>query len=544
MLAEACGLSNGLMVLARRWKLTIPGLILGMLSLSLWPAHYGVAAPGTVSAVNRSEPPLTSASRQRPAPSSSGQGVSTSGKTDPASLPEAMPERATVQSVQAEIDELARWVGRKKGQISATVLELDTGKILAGLSERRVLNPASNQKLITAATALDLLGAGYRYTTGVYGHIDDGRADRLVLRGHGDPSLTTADLWDMAFTLSEMGLEHVGAVEVDGSRFDGSFVPPAFDQQPNEWSSFRAPISAVALERNSVTLNVLAGEAGQSARVWVDPPGFVELQGSIETKAAGVGQAVRLTLSPSGSSLVAKIGGHVPAGSGRLRFTRRVDDPTLFAGYVFRHCLQKLGISVAAGVRRGSGKEKNRLVFTASSPLRDLLDELGKDSDNFFAEMIFKSLGAELVEEPARSSDGAKVVIEWLKALNAYPRGSRIMNGSGLFDANLISSLTLVQVLQAAYGNPAIRPEFLSQLAIGGTDGTLRSRFKARATKGRIRAKTGTLARVDALSGYVLSPQGRSVVAFSLIVNGVAEHWDSRARMDRVATALAEHVWR
>ncbi len=518
---------------ATSWKILIPLLTLAAGGFSLWPGRLGMAAsPG--------QNPALAAKEARVGPGER------AGDPAPADRHgDRLPGKAgRLGSVQREVDQLVHWVTSQGGEAGVLVRELGSGRVLAQHGQDRPLNPASNAKLVTAAAALDALGSEYRFTTGVYGSIENGRAERLVLRGHGDPSLTTASLWDLGHALTEMGLEQVGVVEVDGTRFDESFVPPAFDQQPDEWASFRAPISAVALERNTVTINVMAGRQGEEARVWVDPPGFVELQGTIVTRARGSREAVRLALSPSGPRLVAKMDGHVPAGSGRLRFTRRVDDPTLFAGYVFRDILRRVGVRVDGEVRRGTGAEKRRLVYVSSAPLRELLDSLGKESDNFYAEMVFKALGAEHAEGPARSADGAAMVVEWLKKHGGYPRGSRITNGSGLFDANRLSASALVNTLVAVYDDQALRPEFLSHLAKGGVDGTLRSRFTKGPARARVRAKTGTLARVDALSGYVLAPQRKDAVAFAILVNGVAAHQQTRRRVDDIVAAVAQHVWR
>ena len=167
---------------------------------------------------------------------------------------------------------LADWVKGRKGTLSARVSEADSGRVWAEATPRQALNPASNMKVLTTAVALDQLGAEYRLSTGLYGEVDGERVDPLVLRGHGDPSLRVEDLWQLARALSHLGVRHVGQVLVDQSRFDDQFVPPAFEQQPNEWAGFRAPVSAVALERNAVTLHVLPTRAAEPARVWFEPP--------------------------------------------------------------------------------------------------------------------------------------------------------------------------------------------------------------------------------------------------------------------------------
>jgi D-alanyl-D-alanine carboxypeptidase/D-alanyl-D-alanine-endopeptidase (penicillin-binding protein 4) len=103
----------------------------------------------------------------------------------------------------------------------------------------------------------------------------------------------------------------------------------------------------------------------------------------------------------------------------------------------------------------------------------------------------------------------------------------------------------MATALRYAYLSPRIGPEFVAQLAVGGTDGTLRSRFKKYADRRIIRAKSGTLDQVIALSGYVLGPTSDSAVAFSFIAEGVTgHHAEARQKIDKCVDAIVAYVWR
>jgi D-alanyl-D-alanine carboxypeptidase/D-alanyl-D-alanine-endopeptidase (penicillin-binding protein 4) len=201
-----------------------------------------------------------------------------------------------------------------------------------------------------------------------------------------------------------------------------------------------------------------------------------------------------------------------------------------------------MGVEIKGKVAAGGAGEKHRLVFHESPPLSALLAELGKHSDNFYAEMVFKSLGDANDGTPATSAAGAKVVLEWLKQIGAADDQTRIINGSGLFDANRVSADTLCRALRAAYRDPTISAEFVSQLAIGGVEGTLKWRFREHRDRHSIRAKTGTLAKSDALSGYVLGVNGADPVAFSIVLNGLGDHREDRRRIDRVVGQIVRVV--
>jgi D-alanyl-D-alanine carboxypeptidase/D-alanyl-D-alanine-endopeptidase (penicillin-binding protein 4) len=445
-------------------------------------------------------------------------------------------EEAALRAMSA----LSAWATKASVGIGAAVIDLETGNLIGDLDAHRPRNPASNAKILTAAAVLDRFGPDHRFTTGVYGKIEGGVCGALALRGDGDPSLETDELWQLASALYDQGLRRVDAIYVDQSRFDGQFVPPAFEQQQDEWAPFRAPVSAVALERNAVTLHVAPSRKGTPATIWFDPPGFVEVRGSIETREAEAGNGTRLTLTPSGGRLVADVGGYIGEGTPRVRVGKRVDDPRVFAGYALSALLRRMGVEVRGAVALGGEQVRSRLAYVESMPISVLVHELGKNSDNFYAEMLLKNLGGLVSGGPARTEDGAKDAVAYLGEVGAKDPGTRVSNGSGLFDANRLSPWSLARVLQHAYESPKIAPEFVSELAVGGVDGTLKSRFKKRARERAVRAKSGTLDRVIALSGYILAPGGRRPLAFSFIAEGVAgKHAEVRDQLDRAVEALA-----
>ena len=156
--------------------------------------------------------------------------------------------------------------------------------------------------------------------------------------------------------------------------------------------------------------------------------------------------------------------------------------------------------------------------------------------------MILKVMGAERAT-PGTSARGAQVSQGMLVRAGVAPGAATIINGSGLFDGNLIAARHLTALLRFMYASPAYRPEYLAHLAIGGTDGTLRRRLRNLPVPRIVRAKTGTLNDAIALSGYVLGPTPEKVYAFSVLCNGIRGR-QGRARnlADGIATAIAQHL--
>ena len=436
----------------------------------------------------------------------------------------------------------------KDAAIGIAVLDIDSGHYLAVSHEHEPLNPASNAKLYTAACALATLHGDHRYETTLSGRIKGSSVSGpLVLRGYGDPSLRSADLWELAQELKGRGIRKVeGDIVVDQRFFDDQTTPPAFEQQPHEWAAFRAPVSAVSINENTLTMTVRPTSAGSPAIVTFDPPGYVDADGTIQSVEGGGADTVGLALAGNDQRMTAHVSGAIALDSKVARFTRRVEDPTLLAGYALKEILDEMKIDVGGDVKTG-GKDTRNLPVIAlhkSAPLASLLYELGKMSDNFYAETVFKTIAGERRGRPAHAGDSAEVLTRWLGDVGAFEPGVVIKNGSGLFDANRVTAASTVQLLRAAWRDTAIREEYVAQLSIGGVDGTLRGRFKKETQRRAVRAKTGTLDDAIALSGYVLPPPGKGPLAFSVLFNKVeGKAYGARAAADKLVELLAERLW-
>jgi serine-type D-Ala-D-Ala carboxypeptidase/endopeptidase (penicillin-binding protein 4) len=451
---------------------------------------------------------------------------------------------APLPELQGVLDTASRWATTGRARFGACFLDARTGAELACVSPDVAENPASNMKLVTAGAAIRYLGAGAVFSTGLYGRIQDARVETLVLRGEGDPSLTSDDLALFAAELRARGVKQVGDILVDQSAFDEHFVPPGFEQQPDEWAAFRAPVSAVAVDRNSVFVTIAPAAAGSPARVGFEPPGFVEVEGEIATVPKGKRAIPRVAPQARGQRLGVRLAGAVAEGSAPLRYRQRVDDPRVFAGYSLRAALAAAGVAVAGSIRQGGANEQRELFVHRSRPLCELLPEVGKASDNFYAEMLLRGIGKKVRGRPGTSAAGADAALAWLKEIGAADSATRITNGSGLFDSNRLTPRSLARLLVSVAADPTFAPTFQEHLAVGGVDGTLKGRFSTLSTQRSVVAKTGTLKDVVALSGYVLDADGKPNVAFSTIMSAVTKTAGARERVDRIVELVAKAVRR
>lgn len=406
-------------------------------------------------------------------------------------------------------------------------------------------NPASNMKLVTAAAALLELGPNFEMETGLYGRVEEGRVADLVLRGTGDPSLSMSDLVQLAAALADRGVRAVDRVWVDGSYFDDEILPPAFDQQPDEMAAFRAAVGAVAVNRASFVLRVVPGAVGAPPTIRLLGEGYFDVDNGMTTTEGGAPNVIASQRGIEGGRMALVLRGSVPSGISGVGYRRRIENPLTHAAFAMAEALQRAGIRGGRRVRVGAGPTGLPLLASHESPpLSQLLYRVGKNSDNFVAEMVLKVLGAE-AERPGSSARGTRVLARVLERAGVAEDAATIVNGSGLFEGNRIAPRHLVKLLDYVYQQPAVRNEYLAQLAVAGVDGTLRRRMRE-VPAGSVRMKTGTLNDVIALSGYVLGPGASPrVVRFSFLANGIrGRQGAARNLADALVEAIVADLYR
>jgi serine-type D-Ala-D-Ala carboxypeptidase/endopeptidase (penicillin-binding protein 4) len=210
-------------------------------------------------------------------------------------------------------------------------------------------------------------------------------------------------------------------------------------------------------------------------------------------------------------------------------------DPALAAAQLFRTELARAGVRVARGAAHGAAPAAAAVVASVDSPtLLSIVHWMDRESDNFYAEMLLKELGAVQVGRGSTSA-GAGYVTGLLVAAGVPMTGVRIVDGSGLSLLDRMTASTLVSLLGAMWRDPELRLALTSSLPVAGVSGTLDHRMRSGPARGIVRAKTGTTSNASALSGFV-----GDRFAFSVLQNGypVSFTW-ARVAQDRFAAVLA-----
>jgi len=397
------------------------------------------------------------------------------------------PLAANANAAGASCEEMRERLVRGGGAASGLlVADAETGRVLCARAAGRQLPLASNMKLFTTSTALARLGPEYRIPTRLYA---DGAIDRagvlhgsLYLRGGGDPALGSPAFYE---------------------RFLGGLGTNLF--------ALRAQVRA-------------AGVTGVTGRLYADDSVFDRLRG-----VADSGYATSSYIGPL-SGLAFNSGYRDSRGTGFAA------DPARLAASKLARALRGAGVSVLPQVALGATPLDATLLATVRSPtIERLAEATNVPSNNFYAEMLIKLLGARF-GGAGTTSAGATVVERFARSQGS---GVHAVDGSGLTRGNRASPLQVVQLL-AAMRAGSVADEFIQGLALTGREGTVDDRTDGTAAEGRCRTKTGTLTGVSALSGYCFNRSGRQIL-FSILMASVYDLGLAHYEQDRIAAAIASY---
>lgn len=477
-----------------------------------------------------------------------------------AAAQQTIPAVTTVAALAAQID--AR-IGQPRFAAASwgiAVVSLDSGRTLYAHRADKLLLPASTAKLFTAALGLATLGPDYRMPTRLLadGRIVNGRLDGpLILRGTGDPTLGTGSSSDWAGQLADQAVARgVRFVRGDLIADDSYFAGPSFGsgwEAGDLQSWFAVPSSALSVQENIVKVTVTPGSApGRPARLDFSPDtARPEVIGQLLTSAPDSRGDVNLYRAPGGHAL--NVFGSVAAGSAAQHFRLAMVDPALVAGLQLRQALKRRGVRLAGRLRvvhwpQGGGAPAARsslLGEVLSPPLREIVQQGLKRSQNLYLQNLLLNVGAQ---QPAIASDsfssaesrGILAMRTLLTKIGIPASSSLVAEGTGLSRRDLVTPNALARLLVYLAAQPYAEV-VRDALPLAGVDGTLAGHMRHTAAENNVRAKTGSMAHVHCLAGYVTSAAGERL-AFAVMLNNY-ERADGApsvsADVDAIAVLLA-----
>lgn len=406
---------------------------------------------------------------------------------------------------------------------SLLVQRLGDGEVLVAHEIDASRNPASTMKLLTTYAALSLLSPAYRWKTEVYlqGEMEGStlKGD-LVLRGTGDPFLTTENFWKLLRELRARGVERIaGDLVVDNFFFDVPQEDPSdFDGQP--FRSYNVAPDALLVNFKAVRFTFRADPLANIVRVIPDPMlSNLEIDNRVKLgpgRCGGYQRGIAFTVPGGVGSDEVVVDGKFPAACGEYALTRSLMRPEEFAFGVFESLWSELGGSIDGQVRVAAAPPDQDPLFVYRSPyLGEIVRSINKYSNNVMTRHLLLTLGAEFKGEPGTAAKGIEVITEWLAGEGMEFPELVLVNGAGLSRDTRISAASLGTLLNDAFASPYM-PEFIASLPLAAMDGTLRRRYRDEPLAGRLHMKTGRLDNVAGIAGYAMSRSGQRYVVVSL----------------------------
>ncbi len=397
-----------------------------------------------------------------------------------------------------------------------------------GLNQFEKKIPASVSKVLTSYAVLRMFPLGSKFLTRVY--YDQ---KNLYLKGGGDPSFVSENLWYLVNELTRQNLKSIpGDIVVDDSMFDQiRFDESREDKRVDR--AYDAPVGAMSFNWNAVNVFVKPTKVGLKAQVTLDPQSdYFQLRNTVMTVAGTPKKD--LVISVSNAEKTITVSGEVPSNVPEKAYFKSVNDPDIWAGMNLKAFLKQRGIEIMGKVRSGKTPELAELLTTVESKnLSYILADMNKFSNNFVAEMLTKNLAAQDGKVNASLKQGVDIIRTELNKLDLTSKEFEVENPSGFTRNNKLTAHALNQVLTAIKNNFSMFPTFLESLPIAGIDGTLKKRMKNTDAQGFVRAKTGYLTGVVSLAGYAGRRDG-SILTFSFLYNGPRDETIVREAFDQI----------
>lgn len=470
--------------------------------------------------------------------------------------------------LQGKVQVILQSMDLRQTEMSLIAIDLTDQKKLLSINPDTALIPASNMKLVTTAAALDYLGPEHVFRT-TLNLVEDDTADAdasketrpsILVVGDGDPAFGDPGLLaDHGLTVEQVleqwvaaikktGHQHFGTLYVDDRVFDRDFVHESWPKkQLNRW--YCAQVAGINFHTNC--LDVLPSPSryrGAAPAVEIQPHvSFIQTENRART-----GPDDTFWISRRLNSNQITFHGIVKhARSKPVHVT--FHDPPIFFGKLLRERLTAQGIRVGDVKRVSESQTFSDIrplhVFQTTMPL--ILARVNQDSQNMYAEALFKRVGYEATGAPGSWINGAAAIRQMLRQrLGASAVAVHVADGSGLSRNNRIASRHIAALLESMYRDTELWPLYRSSLAKAGETGSLEDRLED--VPCDVYGKTGFINAVSSLSGYVLVPDPinpdlapERVIVFSLLFNDYRPPISTshiRRLQNRIVRELAEYA--
>ncbi|MCF8240274.1 MAG: D-alanyl-D-alanine carboxypeptidase/D-alanyl-D-alanine-endopeptidase [Melioribacteraceae bacterium] len=412
------------------------------------------------------------------------------------------------------------------------IKSLKTGEVLYKVNSDKLFIPASTIKIFTTSAALLLLGPDFQYKTTLLteGKIKNGiLKGNLIVRGSGDPTISnrfyggslTSVFERWADSLKMHGIRKIdGDIIGDDNAFDDLGLARGWSWDLESYW-YMAPASALSFNDNLISITVKPTEPNMPAKVTAEPAvGGFNIVNKVLTSTDNKSEIE--AFRKRGTNIIS-LQGNISNTDEMFQTYVTVKDPTEYTVSILKEVLIENGIEVVGtsydldNVTGEINYENTIPIFNHKSVmLIEIIKDINKNSNNFYAEQLIKTLGLELYNYGSvENGVNACKDLFYLMGINA--ENLVIADGSGLSKLNLITPKQIVNALTYIYKSDQFE-EFYNSLPIAGVDGSLALRMKKSAATNNVRAKPGYSNNVRALAGYLRTADNEPLV-FAILLN-------------------------
>lgn len=393
-------------------------------------------------------------------------------------------------------------------------VDAESGRVLYDENSQKNMTPASSLKVVTTATALQILGPEFRFKTELEydGSLESGTLKgNLYIHGGGDPCLgvdIAKQIEEWTSAIQKLGIHVIeGEVVGDASRWESALAPPGWLWE-DLGNYYGAGACALSFHENKYTLFFKPGRVGEAAQILRLDPFIPGLQLVNEVKTGPEGSGDRACIYGSEYSLLQIVRGTIPAGLKEFAIKGAIPDPAQFCAITLIDALKDKGIAIKRQ-RIPSGK-RTAFHTTYSPPLKEIIFSTNHKSHNLYAEHLLKKMGEATYGEGS-TQGGIQAVKSFWQAQQIDLEG--LADGSGVSRKNLVTARQMVAILLKMKDSMLFRNSLPEE-------------------KTGIRAKSGSMTGVIAYAGYA----GR--VVFAIIVNHCLDKHAAELSVDRFLNNL------
>lgn len=414
----------------------------------------------------------------------------------------------------------------KRANISVMIKNIETGEpILQHRAEKNTI-PASTTKLVTTATALEILGPDFTFTTRLQydGTIENGVLNgNLYIMGGGDPTLGSKYLGDSLFlnnwvdAVKKLGIKKItGSVIGDGSLYDTQGIPPKWMWE-DMGNYYGAGAYGISIYDDTYKVYFKSGASGTTPEILRIEPLIPDLHFKLYLKSANINDDDAYFYGAPYSN-ERSIYGAIPANRNEFSSKGDIPYPALYAAQVFKQKLEADSIEVAKPAEADVINGNPRITFfTQKSPtLKDIIANINYKSNNHYAEHLFRYLALQTSPQ-ANINDAIDVIKNFWKNKDLDISGLIINDGCGLSPSNGISAKFFVDLLTYEANKSDNKDVFVASLPIAGESGTVKKLLKGTRLQGKVQAKSGSIFDVQCFAGYINWKNKK--YAFAVLVN-------------------------